>query len=331
MFHYEDGSSIVIDWRPEYATNMQRVIENFTVHSSLREDTVAEELEVNLNTCLELFTEEEQLTVSNSWFCSTCNTYVPSRKKLSLKCLPPILIIHLKRFQYTNIYRDKITSLVNFPLKDFDLSKFVLDQTKPPIYDLYAVSNHIGGMSGGHYTAFALHESDQNWYKLDDSHCSLLHDPCYIVTPNAYLLFYKLRESPTYIWPESIQFDDEEDAKLSTTSTTTTTTTTTTTPTPITINTTPISSPPEEPKHIKENTKYYQPMYDDPIVTDDEPPFHHPHFENLDYSSYPTHKDMSESLYVCVICSADLPSLEEFQVHILTAHYEEAGTELLLH
>lgn len=23
----------------------------------------------------------------------------------------------------------------------------------PPIYDLYAVSNHIGGMGGGHYTA----------------------------------------------------------------------------------------------------------------------------------------------------------------------------------
>ena len=28
-------------------------------------------------------------------------------------------------------------------------------QTKAPVYDLYAVSNHFGGVGGGHYTAYA--------------------------------------------------------------------------------------------------------------------------------------------------------------------------------
>ena len=28
-------------------------------------------------------------------------------------------------------------------------------QDKAPLYDLYAVSNHFGGVGGGHYTAYA--------------------------------------------------------------------------------------------------------------------------------------------------------------------------------
>jgi len=178
--------AIVVDWKPEDAIPMHRAIENFAPHSSLKEDA-ADELQVNLETCLELFTEDEHLTVNNSWLCTSCNKYVPSKKKLSLKSLPPVLIIHLKRFQYTTIYRDKITSLVNFPLRDFDLSRFVVDPVKPPIYDLYAISNHIGGMSGGHYTCYALNQMDNVWYKFDDSHCTSIPDPSFIVTPNAYL------------------------------------------------------------------------------------------------------------------------------------------------
>jgi ubiquitin C-terminal hydrolase len=31
-----------------------------------------------------------------------------------------------------------------------------------PIYDLYAISNHYGGLGGGHYTAYAKNSS--KWY-----------------------------------------------------------------------------------------------------------------------------------------------------------------------
>ena len=37
------------------------------------------------------------------------------------------------------------------------------------VYDLFAVSNHIGGLGGGHYTAYALNSLDQEWLHLDDS------------------------------------------------------------------------------------------------------------------------------------------------------------------
>ena len=41
--------------------------------------------------------------------------------------------------------------LVDFPVNGLDLSELVLcPETPEAIYDLYAVSNHFGGMGGGH-------------------------------------------------------------------------------------------------------------------------------------------------------------------------------------
>ena len=34
---------------------------------------------------------------------------------------------------------------------------------KPPIYDLYGVANHHGGLLGGHYTAYARLLTDENF------------------------------------------------------------------------------------------------------------------------------------------------------------------------
>jgi ubiquitin carboxyl-terminal hydrolase 4/11/15 len=36
------------------------------------------------------------------------------------------------------------------------------------MYDLYAVSNHYGSMSGGHYTAFGYNPIYKKWYEFDD-------------------------------------------------------------------------------------------------------------------------------------------------------------------
>jgi ubiquitin carboxyl-terminal hydrolase 4/11 len=46
--------------------------------------------------------------------------------------------------------RDKISALVDFPLKDFDLGPFLSRPEANTVYDLFAVSNHMGGLGGGH-------------------------------------------------------------------------------------------------------------------------------------------------------------------------------------
>lgn len=60
-------------------------------------------------------------------------------------------------------------------VRNLDLSKFCIGQKdemqQPPIYDLYAVINHYGGMIGGHYTAYARLPSDKNSQRSDVGQC----------------------------------------------------------------------------------------------------------------------------------------------------------------
>jgi Ubiquitin carboxyl-terminal hydrolase len=64
--------------------------------------------------------------------------------------------------------REKISELVDFPIRGLDLSSYVKgpqDLRAPPVYDLYAVSQHSGGLGGGHYTAVCKNHIDNNWYE----------------------------------------------------------------------------------------------------------------------------------------------------------------------
>ncbi len=56
-------------------------------------------------------------------------------------------------------------------------------------YDLYAVCNHMGTMTRGHYTAFCRNPADGHWYVFDDNHVQSVPEE-QLVTAGAYLLFY---------------------------------------------------------------------------------------------------------------------------------------------
>ena len=66
-------------------------------------------------------------------------------------------------------------------------------QEVDPVYELYAVSNHYGGLGGGHYTAYCQVEG-QGWCNFDDTSASPM-DAAKLETPSAresaYLLFYR--------------------------------------------------------------------------------------------------------------------------------------------
>ena len=147
---------------------------------------------INLYDCLALYSKREQLGADNAWYCPKCAKHQEASKQLELFRLPEILVIHLKRFQYNMYARDKIDTLVDFPLQGLDLSGSVKStQSEPPIYDLFAVSNHFGSLSSGHYTAFALN-SDGKWYNFDDSSVEAVSAD-QVVSRSAYMLLYRRR------------------------------------------------------------------------------------------------------------------------------------------
>lgn len=61
-------------------------------------------------------------------------------------------------------------------------------------YDLFGVSNHFGGMGGGHYTAYAYSPIKRQWIDYNDSSVRPA-SPQDIVSEAAYLLFYRRRDS----------------------------------------------------------------------------------------------------------------------------------------
>uniref|UniRef100_A0A8B9LHC2 Ubiquitin carboxyl-terminal hydrolase n=1 Tax=Astyanax mexicanus TaxID=7994 RepID=A0A8B9LHC2_ASTMX len=129
---------------------------------------------VQLQECIELFTTVETLEEENPWYCPTCKKHQLATKKLDLWSLPEVLIIHLKRFSYTKYSREKLDSIVEFPLRCLDFSGCLLrktgtDSEPPSRYDLIAVSNHYGGLRDGHYTSYAQNKDNGRWYYFDDS------------------------------------------------------------------------------------------------------------------------------------------------------------------
>jgi len=124
---------------------------------------------VSLSDCLDEFGREEILSENDAWYCPRCKEHRRASKTFELWKSPDILVIHLKRFSANRGFRDKIDVMVDFPVEGLDLTRRVASQEegKSPIYDLFAVDNHYGGLGGGHYTAFARNFVDGRWYEYN--------------------------------------------------------------------------------------------------------------------------------------------------------------------
>ncbi|KAK7375213.1 hypothetical protein VNO78_35906 [Psophocarpus tetragonolobus] len=145
---------------------------------------------VSLYKCLEAFLQEEPLGPEDMWYCPGCKKHRQASKKLDLWRLPEILVIHLKRFQYSRYFKNKLETYVDFPVDNLDLSAYITHGNSESYhYTLYAVSNHYGSMGGGHYTAF-VHRGGDQWYDFDDSHVYPISKEK-IKSSAAYVLFYR--------------------------------------------------------------------------------------------------------------------------------------------
>uniref|UniRef100_A0A8C7ZI17 Ubiquitin carboxyl-terminal hydrolase n=1 Tax=Oryzias sinensis TaxID=183150 RepID=A0A8C7ZI17_9TELE len=173
-FFPSDRSYLSLDWEPEVKKKYfdETIVEDFDKHESM-EYKPQKKAFFKLKDCIDLFTTKEKLGADDPWYCPNCKQHQQATKKLDLWSLPPVLVVHLKRFSYSRYMRDKLDSLVDFPLRDLDMSEFLINPNAGPCrYDLIAVSNHYGGMGGGHYTAYAKNKDDGKWYNFDDSSVS---------------------------------------------------------------------------------------------------------------------------------------------------------------
>lgn len=160
-------------------------------HDAQRKQAEEKHNELTIDDCLDDFTKEEQLGEDDPWYCPQCKKHQQATKHLQLWKLPDVLVVHLKRFSNSRIMRDKLDAFIDFPLQGLDLESRVGerqsakkltdsgfnvadlglgDVNEPLLYDLFAVDEHLGGLGGGHYRAYARNHLDGEWYHFDDAH-----------------------------------------------------------------------------------------------------------------------------------------------------------------
>jgi len=147
----------------------------------------------NLYECLDLFIKDEILDDDNKWFSPYCKEYVNATKQILLWETPEVLIINFKRFKKQNLFFSKNKNMIEFPINNLDISKYIHSDNPDNIYkyNLFAVNNHIGNqLSGnGHYFSYCKNSNNNKWYKFNDETVTEI-DEANIITNNAYILFY---------------------------------------------------------------------------------------------------------------------------------------------
>ncbi|XP_048449128.1 ubiquitin carboxyl-terminal hydrolase 16-like, partial [Rhincodon typus] len=199
-----------------------------------REQLTVEDCSVG--SCLRQFTQMEKLIGANKLLCEECTqrqykkgsktnandekkVYTNARKQMLISSPPPILTLHLKRFQQLGFNLRKINKHIHFP-QVLDLAPFcalncknVAENCTNVLYSLYGVVEHSGTMRSGHYTAYVKVRTPSsclteyamtrctlsefkgesptgNWFHISDTRVQAVPETK-VLSAQAYLLFYE--------------------------------------------------------------------------------------------------------------------------------------------
>jgi ubiquitin carboxyl-terminal hydrolase 4/11/15 len=147
----------------------------------------------DIHECFEMLTEAEHLEGDNAWYNEKTKTKENVKKRHSFWNFPNILIISFKRFSADGT--NKMQHKVNFPLENLDLCKYVRGYNKETfVYNLFGICNHVGGVTGGHYTSF-VKNIENNWIHYNDHRVEKVKKAESVITPMAYCLFYRKKNN----------------------------------------------------------------------------------------------------------------------------------------
>ena len=160
------------------------------------EETTVLSLQVgnNIQECFENLIQEE---IINDYYCNICSKKNKAIKLTKIWRPSMTLFIHLKRFKTQSngrILKDNFN--IDIP-EIIDINDYCYESTKIILnlnlkYKLTGISNHFGGMNGGHYTADCrCLINDNKWYNFDDSRVSK-YDNFNFDKSNAYILMYDM-------------------------------------------------------------------------------------------------------------------------------------------
>uniref|UniRef100_A0A8D3BSH7 Ubiquitin carboxyl-terminal hydrolase n=1 Tax=Scophthalmus maximus TaxID=52904 RepID=A0A8D3BSH7_SCOMX len=123
-------------------------------------------------------------------------------RRVTLEELPPVLVLHLKRFVFEKTGGcQKLTKNIDYPV-DLEISKDILSSgvrskvvKGQRTYRLFAVVYHHGNSAtGGHYTTDVFHIGLNGWLRIDDQAVKVINQYQVVkqtAERTAYLLYYR--------------------------------------------------------------------------------------------------------------------------------------------
>lgn len=161
-----------------------------------------------LSGCLDLFTRSEKLGPDQKLNCQSCGDKRESSKQMSIRRLPPLLCLHVKRFEHslTRKASRKIDSYLQYPFRlnmspylsssiigkrfgnrmlDFDGEGEHHDGGSE--FEIFAVVTHSGMLASGHYVTYLRLKG--LWYRCDDAWINEVEEEV-VRGCECYMLFY---------------------------------------------------------------------------------------------------------------------------------------------
>lgn len=177
---------------------------------------VKENGDTDIQRVLKYYSQREMLNGSNKFNCSQCCALQEAERAVELKKLPDTLILHLKRFKYSEqqLSNIKLFSKVYYPLILEVNSNYKCTDTIK--YELSGIVIHVGdGPQMGHYVALCKTEK-YGWLFYDDETVESVSEETVLkfigdekTQSTAYVLFYKkLGDKETNIDHNPEQFAD---------------------------------------------------------------------------------------------------------------------------
>uniref|UniRef100_UPI00398F14AC ubiquitin carboxyl-terminal hydrolase 16 isoform X2 n=1 Tax=Pristiophorus japonicus TaxID=55135 RepID=UPI00398F14AC len=204
---YENSSGTANDLLPSTKDKQVVFLEPDKAFSTLTDREQLSIQDGSIGACLHQFTQLEKLIGANKLLCEECtqrqhksgskanandekNVYTNAKKQMLISSPPPILTLHLKRFQQN-----------------------VAEDCTNVLYSLYGVVEHSGTMRSGHYTAYVkvrtpsshlaqyamtrctlpankAEPSMGNWFHISDTRVQAVPETK-VLSAQAYLLFYE--------------------------------------------------------------------------------------------------------------------------------------------
>lgn len=156
--------------------------------------------------CLDLFTRPEKLGSDQKLYCQNCREMREAQKQMSIKRLPSVLCLHIKRFEHSVARKTsrKVNRHLQFPFsldmkpylsfsilgKKFGNRIFAFEGDESDIstkFEVFAVVTHSGMLESGHYVTY-LRLKNQ-WYKCDDAWINEVDEEV-VRASQSYLIFY---------------------------------------------------------------------------------------------------------------------------------------------